>query len=244
MESPLTSLTLYSLAIVLASFLGGLIPILRDWRKAHLNAFVSFGAGVLMGAAFLHMIPEAAELIAGKVGQAALIGMLTFYLLGRFIMIDPCHEGDCEYHHIGVPAFIGFSFHALTDGIALGASMFVPKLTPFVFMALISHRVPTSFAFTSILKVSRYSTKKIFVLLLFFAAMVPVGATLSYTALAGLTNAATGWAIGISAGSFLHIATSDLLPEVHRTEDHRWKNVLCFLSGLGLMILLSFFLHG
>jgi len=196
-----------------------------------------------MGAAFLHMIPEAAELLHGKIGWAVLIGLLIFYFLEKFIMIHPCQEDDCEYHHIGVPAFLGFSFHNLTDGIALAASFFVPKLTPYVFMALIAHHIPTSFAFTSILKVARYKTKKILILLLIFALMVPLGTVVSHALLLRWDEAAVGWAVGISAGTFIHIAVWDLLPEVHKSQKNKWKNTAWFVAGLGLMVVLSVLLN-
>lgn len=235
----MTSLIIGSFVILLAALVGGGIPLLRSWKEVHLHQFISFGAGVLIGATFLHMIPEAIELIGSQVGMAVLIGFLVFYFIEKFVMIHACSEGDCEYHHIGVPAFLGFSFHSFTDGIALGASYLVPALTPYVFVALISHRVPTSFAFTSILKVSRYSTKRILILLFIFAVMLPVGAILSHSMLNQWSQSAVGWAIGISAGTFIHIALCDLLPEIHKVEERKLPNLVCFILGLVLMVILN-----
>ena len=149
MESQLIWLFILSGTIFGAALIGGAIPFIRPWKEAHLHYFISFGAGVLIGAAFIYMIPEATELISTQIGIAVLSGFLIFYFLERFVMIHPCLEGECEFHHVGWPAFLGFSLHNMVDGVALGASFLVPALTPAVFFALISHHVPTSFAFAS-----------------------------------------------------------------------------------------------
>lgn len=238
-QASFISLLILSSLIFIGAFIGGAIPLIRRWKEGHLHHFISFGAGVLMGAAFLHMIPEATVLIQEQVGIAVLSGFLIFYFLEKFIMIHPCYEGSCEYHHLGMAAFIGFSFHNVTDGVALGGSFFVPALTPYVFLALISHHIPTSFAFTSILKVSRYSVKKILVMLLFFSLMVPIGAFSSHLMLMKWSSLAAGWVVALSAGTFIHIAICDLLPAVHKSEENKWGKIGYFVVGLGIMVLLS-----
>lgn len=230
--------------ILLGAIVGSIIPFVRDWKQRHLHSFISFGAGVLIGAAFIYMIPEATELIGGAVGWGVLIGFLIFYLLEKFVMIHPCTEQACEFHHIGIPAFLGFSFHNLTDGIALGSSFLVPALTPSVFFALLSHHLPTSFALASILKVSRYSVRQILLLLALFSVMIPFGAISSHTTLRDGNQAALGWAIAFSAGTFIHIAICDLLPEIHKYQENKFRNLWAFLLGLGMMIVASlFFAH-
>ena len=237
----LLSLATQSGFVFVGALVGGSVPLIKNWKDVHLHDFISFGAGVLMGASFLHMIPESTELIGTKVGTAVLIGFLIFYLLERFIMIHPCYENACEAHHVGLSAFLGFSFHNITDGIALGASFVVPELSPFVFLALISHHGPTSFAFTSILKASRYPVRQIIILMIAFASMVPIGAFITFKLVEGWTRIPIGWAIGISAGTFIHIALCDLLPQIHKVEHHRKLHCLIsFLVGLGLMVGLTF----
>ena len=238
-----SSLMILSGVVLLGALMGGAVPFLRQWKQSHLYYFISFGAGVLMATAFIYMVPEATEILHGQVGMAVLAGFLLFYFLERFIMIHPCVEEECEYHHIGIPAFVGFSFHNLTDGIALGASFLIPSLTPFVFLALICHHIPTSFAFTSILKVSRYSVKKTALFLLIATVMIPVGAFVSNFMLGQWGRLALGWSISLSAGIFIHMAICDLLPQVHKSERNRFKNTVCFVLGLGMMTGLSLMFH-
>lgn|SRR3989338_4166877 len=243
MESQLIWLFILSGTIFGAALIGGAIPFIRPWKETHLHYFISFGAGVLIGAAFIYMIPEATELISAQIGIAVLSGFLIFYFLERFVMIHPCLEGECEFHHVGWPAFLGFSLHNMVDGVALGASFLVPALTPAVFFALISHHVPTSFAFASILKAGQYSSQKILTLLGIFAFMVPLGAILSYATLGQWNQNGVGWAIGFSAGTFIHIATCDLLPEIHKLQETKYKNLAALILGLTIMATLFFFFH-
>lgn len=227
--------------ILLAAILGGVIPFLRKWKDYHLHLFISFGAGALIGAAFIYMIPEAAKLVNNSIGIAILSGFFTFYFLEKFVMIHPCREGECEFHHIGIPAFIGFSLHNIVDGIALGTSFMIPHLTPIVFLALITHHIPTSFAFASILKAGNHSTKKIVLLLITFALMVPIGAFLGYWTILSWTPFLVGWAIAFSAGTFIHIATCDILPEIHKLQETKYWNLAYLILGLGVVTGFSLF---
>ncbi|MBI2346962.1 MAG: hypothetical protein HYV03_08860, partial [Deltaproteobacteria bacterium] len=48
-----------------------------------------------------------------------------------------------------------------------------------------------------------------------------------------------GWALGFSAGTFLHVAVSDLLPEVHKASQGRIPTLIAFLIGIALTALTS-----
>ena len=230
------SLLFLSIAIVLAAIVGGLIPLLWNWKQSHQHQFISLGAGVLIGATFLYMIPEATHLIGSQVGLGVLIGFLLYYILEKFVMIHACFEGECEFHNLGITAFLGFSVHSLVDGVALGSSFLVPEILPFVFLGLLTHHAPSSFAFSSILKVANYSTQKILTLLVFFSLMIPLGAFLAHTSLLKVNSETLGWVIAFAAGTFLHLATCDILPEIHKQEDTKYHNLLAFLLGLGFMV--------
>ena len=84
------SLWLYSAIIVVVTWAGGIIPLYRPWRQSTLHLFVSFGAGVLLGVAFLHIIPEATAMIQANAGLPLLLGFLFLYVLEKFIMVHSC----------------------------------------------------------------------------------------------------------------------------------------------------------
>lgn len=239
MNDPLYFLVFLSGAILFAALIGGIIPFLRHWEEYHLHGFISLGAGTLLGAAFVFMIPEATKLIGASVGIAILSGFLVFYCLERFVMIHPCREEECEFHHIGFPAFLGFSLHNLVDGVALGTSFLIPHLTPIIFIALITHHIPTSFCLASILKAGTHSSKRSLLLLTVFALMVPIGAFAGYFTAMHWDSFIIGWAIAFSAGTFIHIATCDLLPEIHKLHETKYWNLGYLILGLAIVGLLS-----
>ncbi len=44
-----------------------------------------------------------------------------------------------------------------------------------------------------------------------------------------------GYILAISSGTFIYIASSDLLPEIHRKKEWRLKNLIGFILGIGLI---------
>ncbi|MDP6461485.1 MAG: ZIP family metal transporter, partial [Gemmatimonadota bacterium] len=125
---------------VLFTLAGGLAPLAREWPRATLRLLLAFGTGVLLGAAFTHMIPEAVGLLGPDVGPPVLAGFLLIYVLERFVMVHPCEEEGCAFHRMGVAAFIGITVHSLIDGLALGAAVAIPELSWAVAAAIILHK--------------------------------------------------------------------------------------------------------
>ncbi len=229
-------LIIYSLSIIFVAWVGGLIPLYFKHNLKMIHLFISLGAGVLLGAAFLHMLPDAAEQIGPQMGLPALVGFLTLFILEKFIMTHPCPAEHCEYHHVGLSAFIGLSLHSLITGLALGAGLMVPRLGFIVFLAVILHKLPASLSLTSLFIKEHYSTKKLFAYLTAFSLMVPIGAVITYLFLKESTNHQTiGYLVAFSAGTFLHVAADDLLPEVHHVSQDRMLRLVIFLLGLGII---------
>ncbi len=235
MDPTITKVLLYSIAILAIALAGASILLVSRWQRRTIRLFISFGAGVLLGAAFLHMIPEAAHLIQGGVGPPMLLGFLSLFIFEKFIMVHACEAEDCEYHTVGVSAMIGLSLHSMVTGIALGASMIAPQLSLMVFFAVALHKFPESFSLASILAHENVSRSKIFAGVLWVAAMVPVGAILTLVFLHSVSNRTLGWLIAFSAGTFLHIAADDLLPEVHTSTMDRKSSLGIFLTGIVVM---------
>jgi zinc and cadmium transporter len=78
-----------------------------------------------------------------------------------------------------------------------------------------------------------------------FALMIPLGAGL-YLVLRDVVHVAsfTAYALAASAGTFLHLAFSDILPDVHRRNGARLPHALALLAGLAAMWALRFLHEG
>jgi zinc transporter ZupT len=72
-------------------------------------------------------------------------------------------------------------------------------------------------------------------MILLFSLSTPLGAVLSFWALQGLTGDALFYAIAFSSGTFLAIATADLLPQIHSAPEGRFRNLFALFAGLLLM---------
>jgi zinc transporter ZupT len=70
-----------------------------------------------------------------------------------------------------------------------------------------------------------------------------VGALLTFLFFRSLSPEHVAIAIGISAGTFLAIATADILPQVHRIEQRNPLTLLTLLIGLTVSWLGSLFAH-
>ena len=225
---------------ILLTMAGGIIPLLHRWKEDHLHGFISFGAGILIATAFLHLLPDALERASPlAVGYGILGSFIFLFILEKFVMLHPCEETHCDYHTMGWAAYVGMLIHNFFDGLVLGAATMVETLAWVVFLAIMAHKIPASFSLASILKKAEWSTRRIVLFLFIFALTIPLGAVAAQSLLATGGDRPTGLALALSLGTFIYISTSDFLPEVHRPQQHRLRYLACFLAGLGLMALLT-----
>jgi len=266
------SLAVYSGAILLGSLAGGVVPLFGARRRS--DSLLSFSAGVMLGAAFFYMLPEAVKLGGHAVIPWALAGFLFLFLLERFVLVHVCaepgpserlaahpppppegvhshpghdhaHEATgCEVHTLGVAAFVGLSLHTLVDGFALGAAQSEPALGALVFVAILAHQVPASVSLSAILRAEGYGRRQTLLMNASFALMVPLGAVL-FVGLDRLVHAQrfTAVALAAASGSFLQLALSDILPELHRRGGSRWRISAALVTGLCVMWVLQAFTH-
>lgn len=243
MESFLGNLALYSGMISTSVVAGGIVPLLLSWTRERLPLFLSFSAGLMLGATLIHLLPASFELMGKEAPFWVLAGFLFLYLFEKFVTVHICEALDCEVHTMGIAAIVGISAHALTDGIALGSGLLVSRLGFVVFLTIFFHKLPEAFALTTILLHETQGKYRIVFFNLLLIAMVPVGALLVRFFIGPDNLRFVGLALAFSAGTFLHISLSDLLPEVHKYAERRQLIFVAFLTGLGAMFLLERLLH-
>lgn len=232
-----TGFVAYLAAIVATTFAGGVIPLLRNWSNRSLLIPVSFSAGILLGAAFFHMIPESAMVLRGRLGWPLLGGFLIIFVLERFILVHPYPEeagehGHAHHLHFGLAAYIGISFHSLLDGLAVTSAFERPDLGGVVLLAVIFHKMPDAFALASLLLLDRWPRREVALWIAVFAFTTPAGAVLSWFVLRQTSDAIVAAAIALSAGTFLAVATSDILPQIQRYDDQRLWPLVALIVGL------------
>lgn len=240
--NPAPVLALYTLLIASAALASAAVPVLLPRLQTLTHYFLSFAAGVMLGAAFFHMLPEAVAAGGIEALPWALGGFVFLFSMERYVLIHWCKEDpDCEVHGghgtMGLAALLGLSIHTLADGFALGAAV-AGGVGASVFLAILFHKVPNSFSLASILVYERYARRRVAAYVGIFVLSLPLGAFL-YFLLSGLVagEAFSAGALAFSAGTFLHLAVSDLIPDLHRKKEQRLPLSLALLAGIGLMVL-------
>ena len=232
-------MVLYGVLIFLAAFAGGALPMCLPWLdEGRLRLTVSLGAGLLLGMAMLHLLAEAVHLIPETFAYFFLAGFLLLLLLECFVMVHACEEHGCDFHTVGLAAFLGLTVHGAVEGFALASTAHVEGLAPLVFIAILAHKLPAGVALTSILRLSKRSRAQIWTFIVGVAASGPLGIWLAAVVLehTPLPNAA-GVLLALSAGTFLYVAACDLLPEMHRSSSHKWSRLVLFLVGVAVSVL-------
>lgn len=241
--SPAGQLALFSGAIV-AGALGGAVLPLRA-QSGRLVTLLAFAAGVMFGAVFFNLLPEAYHAGGYKAFILLPAGFFVMFLLERVVLAHACEEPpDCvEHAHgqaMGITAFLGMSVHTAFDGIALGSAI-SEGVGVTAFVAILAHKIPSSLSLASLLKAEGRSSPSVMWFTLAFGLMVPAGAML-YFGLAEVVRFErfSPWALAFSAGTFLYIAVSDLLPRINRHGPRdRVQNVTGFVIGLVVMYLVA-----
>lgn len=219
------------LSALAASFF---LALSRERRAVMVPHLVSFATGALLGAAFLGLVPHALEAIgpdgSHSVGLALLLGILTFFLLEKFVLWRHCHDDPCEMHspsHAARDAasarmiLAGDSFHNVLDGVLVAAALMAdPKLGIVTALAVCAHEIPQEVGDIAILLHGGYSRGRALALNLLTSLTSIVGGVVAYFALAEALHLLP-YALAFAAASFIYVAVADLIPGLHRRVDLR-----------------------
>jgi zinc and cadmium transporter len=149
-------------------------------------------------------------------------------------------------------AALGLTLHTLIDGIALAASVraeaHVPGASGLMglgtFLVIILHKPFDAMAIGTLMAAGGWSKVSRHLVNGLFALAIPIGVML-FDLVAGRFTASgdhfLGGALAFTAGNFLCISTSDLLPELQFHAHDRWKLSFALLAGLGLSALIGRF---
>lgn len=209
----------YSLLGGVFSLIGGLILLSRrETALALARHAAPFAAGALLGAAFFDLLPESIELVAeGAAMRWVLGGILAFFLLEHFLRwFHHHHEHVDAERQSTVPLIItGDTLHNLLDGIAIGAAFLISPPTGIVTaVAVASHEIPQEIGDFGLLLKYGLKRQKVLLINVLSALASTVGAVATFW-LGRKSGLALGELLAITAGMFIYIAASDLIPAIH-----------------------------
>lgn len=238
MDALINSLIATSI-VSLVSLVGVVTLVLREKTlNKILLILVAFAAGALLGGAFFHLLPEALDIsLSLNVFVFLIAGFCMFFMLEKVLYWRHCHEGKCEIHVFTYLNLIGDAIHNFLDGLVI-ASAFVINAGVGVAstLAIISHEIPQELGDFGILIYGGFTKKKAVVFNFISALLAIVGALVGYFLTSQVTDFAL-YLLPFAAGGFIYIASSDLIPELHKETDKKRSMIsfLFFLVGLAVM---------
>jgi len=205
-----------------------------------LFCLIGFSAGALIGSAFLHILPEVLEKTKAEVTFSWLIlGIVLFFLLERYFYWRHCHEGVCDVHAFTYLNLIGDGLHNFIDGMVIATSFVISlKLGIVTTLAVIFHEIPQELGDFGVLLYGGFTRQKALFYNFISALTAMVGAIVGYF-LAGIAGGFSNFVLPLTAGGFIYIATSDLIPEIHKESNRRRSTAafIAFLCGIVFMAL-------
>ncbi len=254
--------TFASVFIVSIVSIVGVVTLSMKERLLHKMLFVlvSVAAGAMFGDALIHLIPESFREggSAAATSLSILLGIVSFFVLEKFLRWKHIHTVENtvgeEMHaealaHESAPVaplghlvLVSDGMHNLIDGIIIGSSYLISiEVGIATTIAIVLHEIPQEISDFGILLHAGFSKTKA-ILMNFLSALTSfVGAGIALI-IGGSISALLPMIAAFAAGSFLYIAGSDLVPEIHKTSDPRRSLIqfIAILSGIGIMFLLLF----
>jgi len=258
--------TILSVILVsLVSFVGVFSFSLNILRQKKILLFlVSLSAGTLFGSVFFHLLPEIVEEQSYTlfIGTLILLGILTFFILEKVIHWHHCHghflQNKKHTHHtphlehnskqtsnkenIAWLNLCGDGLHNFMDGLVIAGSYLISIPTGIATtLAVVIHELPQEFADFGVLIYSGFSTKKA-LFLNFLSAFVAILGAIVGLFFASKSPFFLNLILPFTAGGFLYIAGSNLIPELHKdcTATESFWHFVALVIGMLLMFALTF----
>jgi len=248
--------------ISLISFVGALTLFLKEnVLNRILLLFVAFSAGSLIGGAFLHLIPESIKGIESedsilKIFLYLIFGFCTFFILEQFLM---WHHHHTTQH----PEIMPFSYlilfsdglHNFIDGLIIAGSFMISfSMGMVTSLAVALHEIPQEIGDFAVLVYGGVKKAKALFLNFISATLAILGGIIGFL-LFQKTGEGVLFLLPFTAGSFIYIAASDLIPQIK--EEYNLSaapshlaagplglkesiiHFLAFLAGIIIMILIK-----
>jgi len=251
-----------TLLISLIAFVGAFAFYIKEKILNKILLFlVSFSAGVLMGGAFLHLIPEAIGEAGGdeetilNIFLYVIFGFCVFFALEQLIKWHHHHS----IHHPGIKPrsdknsnsskikpfsyliLISDGVHNFIDGLIIAGSFIAgPQVGFITAISVALHEIPQEIGDFGVLLCGGFKKKKALFLNFISATTIVLGGIVGFF-VSGVLGEGALFLLPFAAGNFIYIAASDLVPEIKERDNSKKSAIylLMFLLGIGLMFLIK-----
>ena len=228
--------------VSLFSLVGILLLLLRENILNYVVILlVSFSSGSLFGNAFIHLLPETVERNGFTVWVSiyTLSGIAGCFVVEKFVhwrhVHSPAHE---EVEAFAYMNLLGDAVHNLLDGVVI-VSAYALDISVGVAttIAILFHEIPQEMGDFGVLVHGGLSRKKALFFNFVTALTALIGALLTMV-LINFAQQLTVFLIPFSAGTFIYIAGSDLIPQLHKENEIRDSLLQLVFFSLGISVML------
>ena len=237
--SALTAIVLGGLLMAVVALVGSVTLLLsREALDRLVRPLVAFAAGSLLGGAFFHMLPAAAEqgLSAGTSAIGVMTGFSLFLALEQFLHWHHCHRAssDCK-QPLTYLILLGDGLHNFLGGLGVAGVMLLDvRLGIAAWLAAAAHEIPQELGDFGVLVHSGWKPRRALLFNLLSGLTFLVGGLVAYAASERIDVIVL---VPFAAGNFIYIGASDLVPEVNRHREGA-LNFVYFASFIAGVVLL------
>ncbi len=243
-----TMTILYLILAIIAgsaiSLLGGL-ALLRAKKNRELAILLTlpFGAGALLAAAFFDLLPESFKLGEPRTLLLwTLAGFTLFFVLERsaswFHHHHQHHNHNSEHYKNSQQRRLiiaGDMMHNAIDGFAIGAAFLVSVPTGIITaLAVSAHEIPKEIGTFALLLSRGWKDKVVLLANIATAVATLITALLVYYLGTG-NQLPIGPLLAITAGFFIYVAASDIIPDIHE-QPHRTGTIQEIMLVAGIIL--------
>ncbi|TDE06942.1 ZIP family metal transporter [Flavobacterium sandaracinum] len=205
--------------------------IIRPKNKTNLKLLLAFSGSFLLSLTVMHLLPGIYESTKPSIGLFIMVGIL-FQIILEFFSKGAEHghvHGHSNMSHIPWLLFISLCIHAFLEGFPVGHNH--GKLA----LGIAIHHLPIAIILTTFFINSHLNKKAIFIFMLTFALMTPLGtfASAYFTGLNQYRSEITAVVIGI----LFHISSTIIFES---SEGHKFN--IAKVSMIVIGIALAYFL--
>jgi zinc and cadmium transporter len=237
--------TLASVFIISIFSLAGILFILvkKEFLSKALIYIVSFSAGTLLGGAFIHLLPEAVKEMGFSIPLSlfVLFGIVLFFVLEKIVCWRHCHvpTSEAHPHPLALMNLVGDGLHNFIDGMIIAGSFLVSvPLGISTSIAVIAHEIPQEISDYGVLVYGGFGRFRALMLNFVVSASAFLGAILVLT-LSTKVSAISSFLVPFTAGGFIYIAGSDLIPELKKNINPLGSALQLFFLLLGILLMLA-----
>jgi len=233
------------IAVLIVSLISLLVILLFNKLRVfskYPSYLIALASGTLLAEVFIHILPELNISLNPSFSLIILLALVFYFFLESILHIRHSHDGHEEvnpHSSMRYGLVISDVIHNFIDGIAITASFSVSfPLGIATVVAIVLHEIPKEVGSIAVLIKSGLSVVKSVKLNLLTAVFGILGVLFVNI----LPKGFEPYLLAFTAGNFLYISLTDLLPEIHDENTSRKDAALSFFMfvlGIGIMYLLK-----